>query len=156
MPNEPTENSVEAWHRYFAVECNNRGWDLSVKERDPGQDEEMLHAAHASAFHWAAIGTELNRMRATMLLAEVHTLLGNGKTALAYASTMRDFFLDQDDTPDWEIAFTYAIHAHAADVAGEIKVHEDAYREAQSTLAAIEDPADREIVQQTLDHVRAP
>ena len=156
MPNEPTENSVEAWHRFFAVECNNRGWDLSVKERDPGQDEEMLHAAHASTFHWAAIGTELNRMRASMLLAEVHALLGHGETALAYASTMRDFFLDQDDTPDWEIAFTHAIHAHAADVAGEIKVHEDAYREAQSALAAIADPADREIVQQTLDHVRAP
>ncbi|MFP6649298.1 MAG: hypothetical protein VB817_07545, partial [Pirellulaceae bacterium] len=91
MPNVPTENSVEAWHRYFAVEFNNRGWDLSVKERDPGQDEEMLHAAHASTFHWAAIGTELNRMRASMLLAEVHALLGHGETALAYASTMRDF-----------------------------------------------------------------
>ena len=116
----------------------------------------MLHAAHAAALHWAAIGTGLNQMRATMLLAEVHALLGKGKSALAYASRMRDFFLNQDDTPDWEIAFTHAIHAHAADVAGEIKVHEDAYREAQSALAAIADPADREIVQQTLDHVRAP
>jgi hypothetical protein len=117
------------------------------------EDEEMLNAAHASALHWAQAGTELNRMRATMLLAEVHALLGNGKSALAYAVAMRDFFLNQDDTPDWEIAFTHAIHAHAAHVAGETETHGTAYREAQEALDAISDPADRKIVQQTFDHI---
>jgi hypothetical protein len=33
----------------------------------------MLDAAHASAWHWAKVGSELNRMRATLLLAEVRT-----------------------------------------------------------------------------------
>ena len=116
----------------------------------------MLNAAHASAFHWAAIGTELNRMRAIMLLAEAQALLGNGESAMAHANRMRHFFLNQDDTPDWEIAFTHVIHAHAADVAGKIEVHQDAYRKAQSALDAIADPADREVVQQTFDHVRTP
>ena len=156
MPNQPADNSLAAWHRYFAVEYNNRAWELSIQVRNPMEQEEMLNAAHASALHWAEVGTELNQMRATMLLAEVHALLGMGKSALAYASRMRDFFLNQDDTPDWEIAFTHVIHAHAADVAGEIEVYENAYSEAQSALDAIADPADRKTVQQTFDHVRSP
>ena len=118
MSNEPAENTSAAWHRYFAVAYNNRAWDLSIRERDPADEDEMLNAAHASALHWAEVGTELNRMRATMLLAEVHALLGHGKSSLAYARAMRGFFLDRDDTPDWEIAFTHAIDAHAAHVAG--------------------------------------
>jgi hypothetical protein len=156
MSNEPAENTSAAWHRYFAVAYNNRAWDLSIRERDPADEDEMLNAAHASALHWAEVGTELNRMRATMLLAEVHALLGQGKSSLAYARAMRGFFLDRDDTPDWEIAFTHAIDAHAAHVAGDTKAHETAYREAQAALDAISDPGDREVVQQTLDHVPSP
>ena len=156
MSNEPTENSAEAWHRYFAIECNNQAWDLSVQVRDLEEDDAMLNAAHASAFHWAETGTELNQMRAGMLLAEVHALLGDGKSALAYASKMRDFFLNQDDTPDWEIAFTHVIYAHAAHGAGASEAHMNAYSEAQAALDAITDPADREIVQQTFDHVQSP
>jgi hypothetical protein len=55
-----------------------------VQTRSAAEDQEMLNAAHASAWHWAGVGTELNRMRATMLLAEVHALLGLGQSALAY------------------------------------------------------------------------
>jgi hypothetical protein len=80
----------------------------------------MQDAAHASAWHWAAVGNELNRMRATMLLAEVHALLGHGATALAYAREMRGYFLAAD-APDWELAFTHAVHAHAAHAAADAK-----------------------------------
>ena len=52
MSPQPTENTATAWHRYFAIEFNNLAWDLSVQDRSPKEDEEMLNAAHASAFHW--------------------------------------------------------------------------------------------------------
>ena len=48
----------------------------------------MLDVAHASAHHWAHAGDELNRMRAAMLVAEVHALLGMGPTALALADDL--------------------------------------------------------------------
>jgi hypothetical protein len=151
----PTDDAA-SWQRKTAMRCNNRAWELSVQPRTQSQDREMLDAAHASAFHWGEIGTELNRMRATMLLAQVHALLGHGATALALADQMRAYFLAGADTPDWERAFTHAIHAHAAQVAGDAAAHGAAYGEARAALAAIADEEDREIVARTFAQVPAP
>jgi hypothetical protein len=144
------------WHKQVAMQCNNRAWALSVQTRSAAQDREMLDAAHASAYHWAQVGTELHRMRAGMLLAEVHALLGHGATALALATDMREYFVARGDTPDWELAFTHAIYAHAASAAGMHEQHRDAYRQAVVALAAIEDEEDRSIVAKTFEQVPAP
>ena len=91
-----------------------------------------------------------------MLLAQVHALVGNGATALACAEDMRREFLARPDTPDWELAFVHAIHAHAAHAAG------DAQRLARPpvglgvALAAIADDEDRELVARTFRQVPAP
>jgi hypothetical protein len=155
MSNLPKETDPQAWHRYFGIECNNRAWALTLVQRTPAQDREMLDAAHVAAFHWGHAGTELNHARAWMLLAEVHALLGHGDTALAYAEDVRDFFLGRE-TPDWELAFTHAIYAHAACTAGLLPAYRIAYQQAEEALAAIADPEDRAIVQQTFDLVPKP
>jgi len=155
MPHVPEQADPALWHRYFAMDCNNRAWDLSIAARGADEDDEMLNAAHAAAFHWRFAGNELNHMRATMLLAEVHALRGLGRTAFAYATKMRSYFLGRA-TPDWEIAFTHAIHAHAAYAAGERELHRRSYDEAVRTVAAILDPKEREIVEQTFAHVPRP
>ncbi|HTO58588.1 MAG TPA: hypothetical protein VMJ74_12370 [Pseudomonadales bacterium] len=155
MPHVPETADIAAWHRYFAVDCNNRAWDLSVAARSAEADDEMLNVAHAAAFHWHYAGNELNHMRATMLLAEVHALRGLGSTALGYATRMRDYFLGRT-TPDWELAFTHAVFAHAAYAAGERESHRRSYDEAVRAVAAIADPKEREIVEQTFVHVPRP
>jgi len=94
----PKEEKTPERHRNFAIECNNRAWDLCVQVRTAAEDEELLNAAHAAAFHWGHAGNERNHMRATMLLAEAHALLGLGPTALAYANRMKGYFLQQSDT----------------------------------------------------------
>ena len=59
----------EEWHKRFAVECNNRAWDLAEKEgRTPDEDSQMLCAAYASSWHWSKIGQPVNAMRADALL----------------------------------------------------------------------------------------
>jgi hypothetical protein len=155
MSDTPNERDRAAWHERFAAECNNRAWDLSLATRSAADDREMLDAAHASAWHWAEIGTELNRMRATMLLAEVHALLGMGERALAYAEEMRAYFVAHE-CPDWEIAFCHAIFAHAAHAAGRAAEHRDAYAEAEAALATIADDEERGIVAATFAHVPRP
>src|SRR5947199_3169548 len=101
MPQPPTSTDAAAWQRHFAMQANNVAWELSTQPRGAARIAELLDAAHASAWHWKAIGNELNRMRATMLLAQVHALAGHGATALTYAREMRDYFLASQDTPDW-------------------------------------------------------
>jgi hypothetical protein len=63
MSNLPEDANPEHWQRYFAIEFNNRAWSLTTRPRSADEDREMLNTAHASALHWNAIGTELNRMR---------------------------------------------------------------------------------------------
>ena len=111
MSQQQSESERAAWHKRFAAECNNRAWELTTAARGAPEDREMLDVAHASAWHWGKVGSELNRMRATMLLAEVHALLGMGERALANAEEMRTYFLAHE-SPDWEIAFAHAIYAH--------------------------------------------
>ena len=155
MPLQPTDSDLQDWHKRFAAKANNRAWELSALDRTAEQNQEMLDAAHASAWHWSAVGTELNRMRSTMLLAEVHALLGFGSSALRYAEEMRTYFVGRE-TPDWELAFTHVIHAHAASAAGAVDTHRVAYQAAKIALNAIADAEDRAIVIKTFSQVPLP
>jgi hypothetical protein len=147
MLNPPTDLEPNNWHRYFAMSGNNRAWNLVEASRSAATDLELLNVAHASAWHWEATGTELQKMRARMLVAAAHGRLGLGATAWTLAEEMRAFFLGQAETPDWEIAFTHAIHALAAHAAGRSDAHRASYRAAEAAIAAIADDEDRGIVQ---------
>lgn len=156
MSRLPTDSDPANWHRHFAAQANNRAWDLAESRTDASFDAEMLAAAHAAAWHWDAVGTELHRMRALMLLALVNALAGHGQTAWQQAETVRAFFLGQGETPDWEQAFVHAIHALAAAVAGRVDAHRASWEQARLSIAAIADDQDRAIVLKTWAQVPAP
>jgi hypothetical protein len=146
---------VAAWHRRFAAASNNRAWDLSEHGRSSAEDQEMLDAAHASAWHWSKVGTELNRMRATMLLSEVHALLRYGRSALAYAEGMREYFL-RVGASDSEMAFVHVVHAHAAAVAGEAVKHSASYQAAVAALGKVSNEEERRNLEHRFRHVPKP
>lgn len=149
------EQLLEA-HRHFAIECNNKAWALAEAPEAEARRDELLNLAHASALHWQAIGTDLEAMRATMLLANVHAQLGLAASALSYAQRMRNYFLGQSATPDWEIAFVHTIHARACACAGDATGHADSYARARAAIAAIADPQDKAIVLITFERVPVP
>jgi hypothetical protein len=149
------EADAPAWHKRFAARSNNRAWELASRDRTPAEDRELLDLAHASAWHWAQVGTELNRMRATLLLAAVHAELGMGASALALAREMHGYFAARA-TDDWELAMMHAIDAHAAHAAGLVAEHRQAYQRAAAALAAIADDEDRAVVALTFDRVPTP
>ena len=155
MSDEKASAEQTAWHRRFAAAGNNRAWELSVQTRSAAEDQEMLNSAHASAWHWTKVGTDLNRMRSVMLLAEVHALLGFGQSALVYAEEMRTYLLGIR-SPDWEVAFVHAVHAHAAAVAGATEKHRSSYALAVAALEAISNEKERGIVADTFSHVPSP
>ncbi|MEM9082788.1 MAG: hypothetical protein AAGB34_04265 [Planctomycetota bacterium] len=60
-------------HRYFAVECNNKAWDLiEGPSLDPEGAERLVHLAHTSVFHWSHAGDELNALRGETLLVAAY------------------------------------------------------------------------------------
>ncbi len=156
MAKLPEDLQPESWHRYFAISANNQAWSLAEQADGALDPWALLDAAHASAWHWQVAGNELNHMRATMLLAQAHALAGLGPSALRYADAMQRYFLARAETPDWETAFTHAIHAHAAHVAGEIALHREAWLRAERAIALIADPEDKAIVQKLFDQIPQP
>jgi len=152
----PDDATPERWHRFFGSTANNRAWALAELPAQDIDPREMLDAAHAAAWHWARVGTELNRMRALMLVALTHAKVDRGATALAYADEMRSYFLGQSAAPDWEVAFTHVVHAHAASAAGAGDQHARSYDQAVQAIAAIVDEEDRAIVLRVFRHVPPP
>lgn len=90
MTRFPQDTEPKSWHRYFAMEFNDRAWDFAERaSRTAEETIEMLNAAHAAAAHWNLVGTDLNRMRARTLLAHRCALAGFGEFALQLAEEVR-------------------------------------------------------------------
>ena len=151
MNKTPENLQPESWHRYFAINANNAAWSMSETLEDVLSNTELLDMAHASAWHWRVVGTTLNQMRSTMLLALIHARMGMGPSAWSYAEIMKKYFTEIAETPDWELAFVYAIHAWAALAFGKLDEYKASYHKATSTLEAIQDPEDRAVVIKTVN-----
>jgi hypothetical protein len=156
MPHIPETTNPDDWHRYFAMESNNRAWELASKpSRTASEECEMLTRAHASAHHWAAVGKDLNITRAKYLVAEVHALAGSAHIAERLAGEVLEFF-DPETTDDWEMAYVYTIQAHALARAGDDAARKTSYERARSAVESIKDPEDKRIVEQTFSQVPPP
>ena len=83
---EDTRYSLEEAHPQFAKQANGKVWGLLDKQaRTKSDDEEMLHAAHASLFHWLHAGTGLHQQRGEWMISRVRAVLGNGPESLRHA-----------------------------------------------------------------------
>ena len=149
MTKLPENLLPESWHRFFAITANNAAWDISESLENVLNHTELLDAAHASAWHWRVAGTTINQMRSTMLLALIHARMDMGPSAWNYAESMKKYFTEISETPDWELAFVYAIHAWAALACGKLDEYKVSYHKASLCLDAIKDPEDREVVLKT-------
>lgn len=156
MAEAPTPEDTDKWHKWFAVECNNRSWRLAEQTtRSPAEDEQMLNSAHAAALHWAKVGTELHRARAAILLGQVHALVGDGKRALQYA---REAFayVTEHESPGWQVAFAHAVLANAAAANDERSLHKTHYARAKALGSALTDDEERAIFEATFRTIPAP
>ena len=71
----------------FAKKINSKVWELLEKpDRSRVEDWEMLHASHASLYHWLQVGTGLHHQRGEWLVSRVQTVLGNGDEVIQYAN----------------------------------------------------------------------
>lgn len=150
---EPTPDEIAAWHRWFAVECNNHAWDLAAKyQRTAPEEREMLGAAYAAAFHWGTVGQAINDARADMLLAHVHSAQGNPAPALEHAERSLAYFSD-NPCEAWDLAFAHAEMAHAAAAAGDKALHREHYDRAKQLGEAIEEEEERRIFLEEFERI---
>lgn len=140
-----------AAHRRFAVELFNRTWALIEKaDRTPGETDEMIHAAHASRFHWSRIGTHANLGRGEWQIARVYSVLGRPEPARWHAGrglVYVEAAIAAGEAEDWDLAAAREGMARAAAVAGD-SAEAIRWRDlAREALATISDPDDRDSIE---------
>ena len=121
MGDHPTERSLsQEQRRQLAVDLFNHVWTLiELPERTPEQDDEMIHAAHASRYHWGQVGTKANLARGEWQVSRVYTVLGRSEPALYHAHRCLAYVEEGDGIEDWDLPFAYEALARAQAVAGD-------------------------------------
>ena len=117
MTEEKKYTEKEA-HKKFAVYCFNLVWSLmEKKDTTKEEDDRMIHAAHASRFHWGEIGTPVEFERGEWQVSRMYTVLNRPQAALYHAKRCLDI-CQENNIGDWDIAFAYEAMARAHAVAG--------------------------------------
>ena len=132
-------------HRRLAAELFNRVWTLLEKpNRSQADDDTMLHAAHASRFHWGEVGTAVNLARGEWQVSRVYAVLGRPEPALHHARRCLEI-CQAAQIGDFDLAFAYEALARASAIAGQPATSVEYARLARAAGEQIAEQDDREI-----------
>jgi len=116
---------------------------MDQAERTRDQDDEMLHAAHASRYHWGVVGRPEHRARGEWQISRVYTRLGRGEPALAHAQRCLEI-CEEHSVGDWDLAYAYEALARAYRTAGKARPAAKFKQLARAAGDRIADAEDRE------------
>lgn len=139
---------AEEWQ--VAIDLFNHTWELlELSGRTLEQDDHMLHAAHASRYHWERTGTPTNLAVGEWQCSRVYAVLGRPEPALHHARRCIDL-CERHDVAPFYLAEGYEALARAHAVAGDRDASAEAEAEARRVGAAIEDAEERQMLEQDL------
>jgi hypothetical protein len=137
-------------HRQLGVDLFNEVWRLMDSRED---DERMLHAAHASAYHWS-VAPECeprNRARSEWQVSRAYAVLERGEPAVHHARRCLELTEQHSENmEDWDLPFAYEALARAHGVAGDDAEASRYGSLARESGARIADPEDREHFEEAL------
>lgn len=163
VPDPTTATAVAdlevAVHRRLGVDLFNHTWTLIEKaDRTPAETDEMIHAAHASRYHWSKAGTTANLARGEWQVGRVYAILGRAEPAMWHAErclAYAEAATAAGEADDWDLAAAYEGLARACAVAGNGVASADWRARARAALADIKDPGDREVIEGDLATIPA-
>jgi len=129
--------------RLLAAQLFNETWRLmDQQDRTTDDDDRMIHAAHASRYHWGQVpeATPAHLARGEWQISRVYTVLGRAEPALHHARRVLDI-CERGGIGDWDLAFAFEALARAHAVAGDPA---QARRYTDQALAAVRDITDEE------------
>ena len=130
-------------HKKLGIELFNKTWDLIDKEdKDQQEIDRMIHAAHASRYHWEFAGGPVNIARGEWQISRVYALLKRAEPCLYHAERCLQVTLD-NDLKDFDLAFAYEAMAMACNLSGDHTAVTKYMTLARDTGSKISDPDDR-------------
>ena len=137
-------------HRRLGKDLFNHVWTLlETADRTPEQTDEMIHAAHASRWHWTVGGEPANRARGEWQCSRVYAVLGRGEPALWHARRCLEL-CEAFELGDWDLAAAYEAMSRASLVAGDDGAAREWKAKGIAALGEIADPDDREPIEADL------
>jgi DNA-binding transcriptional MerR regulator len=137
-------------HRRLGADLFNHVWTLlETEDRSFEQDAEMIHAAHASAYHWTKADPPDLRQRQAIgewQCSRAYATLGRGEPALHHARRCVEL-AEGEKVEDWVIAAAAEAMARASRVAGDRAAFEEWRARAEAATSAIADPAERQVIE---------
>lgn len=154
---DPSADLDASAHRRLGIDLFNYTWTLIEKaDRTEAEVDEMIHAAHASRYHWSKAGTKANLARGEWQVARVYSVLGRAEPAQWHAARCLAYVeaaTAAGEADDWDAAAAYEAMARAAAVAGESGVAAEWRDRARAALADIKNPADRELIEVDVESI---
>jgi DNA-binding transcriptional MerR regulator len=140
-----------ATHRQLGVDLYNSTWTLLEKaDRTSAETDEMIHRAHASRWHWARVGSDVNLARGEWLCSRVYATLGRGEPALWHARRCVEIDEASTNRQSWDVPSAYEAMARASFAAGDATAGRAWKAKAAAAVAAIPEADDRETIEQDL------
>ena len=140
-------------HRQLGIDLYNYTWTLLENDnRTRDDDDALLNATHASAYHWslAPEAGPQNAARSQWQISRVNAVLGRGEAALYHAE--RCFELCAENAiGDWDLASAYEALARAHRLAGNDAEYRRNLELGREALAQIANEEDREHIEEDLD-----
>lgn len=147
-------DTVKKTHRELAVELFNLTWDLMDKpERTPEETDHMIHAAHASRYHWGVIGEALNWQRGEWQVSRVYAVAKRPKACLYHAQ--RCMVITETYKLDgFDLAFAHEALARAYSLLEDVENMEKHLALGKEATAKIEDQGDKEYTLSELENIK--
>lgn len=143
---EPLDPLVE---RRIASDLFNHVWALlSLPERTVAQDDAMVHAAHASRWHWGNVGGPEQSAVGEWQCSRVYAVLGRGDQALFHAGRCLAI-CDQYGVDDFVASSAHEALARAHAVRGDMDAAR-AERNLSYGIAVDLDDDDRGVIESDL------
>ncbi len=148
-PSGPELDAAE--ERRLAAGLFNHTWDLlGLESRTPEQDDAMVHAAHASRWHWGNIGGPTELAVGEWQCSRVYAVLGYGDASLRHAERCLQL-CEANEVDAYVPASAHEAIARAYAVLGD-KESAVRHRDLAAGIAEqLDDPDDRAIVDADLE-----
>jgi hypothetical protein len=117
---------------------------LENESRTAEEDAAMVNAAHASLYHWAKVGTAVNRQRGEWMLSRVYTVLGRAEPAVHHARRCLDLTeANMDDMAVFDKGYAFEAMARSLTLAGKKDEAKDYLGKAKAVADTIDDEEDK-------------
>ena len=145
--------SIEQFHRKMAADLFNGVWALLEKEeRNCAETDRMIHAAHASRFHWEFGGSPVNLAIGEWQCSRVHAVVNQPDAAVYHALRYLEL------AEDYQLGAFHVAYAHEALARAYLLTNKEKaahhLERARAAVAQITDEEERALVEKDLATIR--